>query len=198
MAVQAALEWAFRVEKVWIDLPDPRPAEERGTGFGMEYVLIQRAILGCKVDGGGQSDPHEDAEVIAAAVGGLPESLGGKRMALIVANAARAGTPPDWMPGAQPRAVPSEWRENQHGRRAAEEVVEVLRVRARGRLRKVEVRAYPIRWVPHPDQIRDARRAYYHWWHALVWLRDALREGGMLREIEIVDVLPPARPWERK
>jgi len=46
---------------------------------------MQRAALGCKVDGGQHkigSYTHEDAEVIAATVAGMPDSLGGIRMAI--------------------------------------------------------------------------------------------------------------------
>ena len=54
LGVQAALEWAFRVEQAQLELPVRRGIDEEGFGFGfgMEYVLIQRARLGCKVDGG--------------------------------------------------------------------------------------------------------------------------------------------------
>lgn len=55
---------------------------------------MQRAVLGCKVDGGRHkrdSYTHPDAEVIAATVAGLPDSLGGIRMALRVTELARAG-----------------------------------------------------------------------------------------------------------
>ena len=47
LGVQAILEWAFRVEKAQLELPQRRDIDEGGFGFGMEYVLIQRARLGC-------------------------------------------------------------------------------------------------------------------------------------------------------
>jgi len=84
MGVQRALEWAFRIEKAQLELPLPENMTEEGFGFGLEYVLLQRAALGCKVDGGQHKISgftHEDAEVIAATVAGLADSLGGKRMA---------------------------------------------------------------------------------------------------------------------
>ena len=121
LGVQAALEWAFRVEKAQLELPLPKDVSEEGFGFGLEYVLLQRAALGCKVDGGQHKIggyTHEDAEVIAATVAGMPDSLGDKRMAIRVAELARAGLTPDWMPGAVPRCVPVETRSNQHGVRA--------------------------------------------------------------------------------
>jgi len=125
------LEWAFRVEQAQLELPLPKDAVEEGFGFGMEYILLQRAELGCKVDGGQHkmgSYTHPDAEVIAAAVAGMPDSLGGKRMAIYVAELARAGITPDWMPGVIPRCVPMETKQNQHGERANTIVVGIERV----------------------------------------------------------------------
>ena len=121
LGVQAVLEWAFRVEKAQLELPQRRDIDEEGFGFGMEYVLMQRALLGCKVDGGGkksQSYTHEDAEIVAATLAGMPDSLGGIRMAISVAEMARAGLTPDWMPGAVPRCVPIDLKRNRHGDRA--------------------------------------------------------------------------------
>jgi hypothetical protein len=119
LGVQAALEWAFRLEQAQLELPLPEDVTEEGFGFGLEYVLLQRAVLGCKIDGGQHKIggyTHEDAEVIAATVAGIPDSLGGKRMAIRVAELARAGLTPDWMPGAVPRCVPAIVKQNQHGR----------------------------------------------------------------------------------
>ena len=53
LSVQAILEWVFRVEKAQMEMPQRRDIDGEGFGLGMEYVLIQRARLGCKVDGGG-------------------------------------------------------------------------------------------------------------------------------------------------
>jgi hypothetical protein len=95
LGVQAALEWAFRIEKAQLELPAPKDVTEEG--FGLEYVLLQRAALGCKVDGGQHkigSYTHSDAEVITATVAGMPDSLGGIRMAIRVAELARAGLSP--------------------------------------------------------------------------------------------------------
>ena len=111
LGVQAALEWAFRVEQAQLELPPRKDGADEGFGFGLEYVLLQRAILGCKVDGGQHkmgSYTHPDAEVIAATVAGMPDRLGGIRMAIYVAELARAGMTPDWMPGVVPRCVPLE------------------------------------------------------------------------------------------
>lgn len=198
LGVQAALEWAFRVEKAQLELPAPRDATDEAYGFGLEYVLLQRAALGCKIDGGQHKMggfTHEDAEVIAATVAGIPDSLGGKRMAIRVAELARAGLTPDWMPGAVPRCVPVEVKRNQHGERATTITVGSERVLSRGKWRTVEVLACPVTYSPHPQQIEAARRAYTDWWQALGWVRAGLIAGGMLREVEVTDMMPREKPW---
>jgi hypothetical protein len=201
MGVQAALEWAFRIEKAQLELPQPDNVTEEGFGFGLEYVLLQRAALGCKVDGGQHKIGgyvHEDAEVIAATVAGLPDSLGGKRMAIRVVELARAGLTPDWMPGAVPRCVPVDIKRNRHGDRAVSVVVGTERVLIKGKWRSVEVRACPVTFRPDAQQIEAARRGYEEWWQALDWLRDGLIAGRMLREIEVTAATPKVRPWETK
>ena len=198
LGVQAALEWAFRVEKAQLELPLPRDVSEESSGFGLEYVLMQRAALGCKVDGGQYkmgSYTHPVAEVIAATVAGMPDGLGGKRMAIRVVELARAGLTPDWMPGAVPRCVPVEMKRNRHGDRAVTEVVGTEQVQVSGKRRTVEVRACPVRFSPDSRQIEAARRAYDDWWQALGWIRDGLTDGGMLRETDLTAALPKARPW---
>lgn len=199
LGVQAALEWAFRVEKAQLELPRPQDVTDEGFGFGLEYVLMQRAILGCRIDGGQHkigSYTHEDAEVIAACVAGMPDSLGGKRMAIRVAELARAGLTPDWMPGAVPRCVPVEVKRNQHGERATTMVVGTERVLTRSKWRTVEILACPVTFRPHPQQIAAARCGYDDWWQALGWIRNGLIAGGMLREVEVKEAMPKKKPWK--
>lgn len=201
LGVQAALEWAFRVEKAQLELPLPQDVTEEGFGFGLEYILLQRAALGCKIDGGQHKIggyTHEDAEVIAAIVAGLPDKLGGKRMAIRVAELARAGLTPDWMPGAVPRCVPVDIKRNRHGDRALSVVVGTERVLVKGKWRSVEVRACPVTFRPNPGQIEAARRDYQAWWRALGWVRDGLIAGGMLREVGVTPALPKPTPWEQR
>jgi hypothetical protein len=200
MAVQQALEWAFRVEHAQLELPEPSdPEHGQGFGFGLEYVLMQRAALGCKIDGGRHkldSYTHPDAEVIAAVVAGLPGSLGGKRMAIRVAELACAGLTPDWMPGAVPRCVPVDIKRNRYGDRAVSIVVGTERVLVKGKWRTVEVRACPVTYRPDARQIEAARRDYGDWWRALGWVRNGLIAGGMLIEVHVTNGMPRAKPWE--
>ena len=204
LGVQAALEWAFRIEQARLELPALPDVNEEGFGFGLEYVLLQRAVLGCKIDGGQHkigSYTHEDAEVIAATVAGIPDSLGGKRMAIRVAELARAGLTPDWMPGAVPRCVPTIVKQNQHGTHAGAIIVGTERVRVRGpgaraTWKTVDILACPVTFSPHPQQIEAARRGYEDWWQGLGWVREGLIAGGMLRELILTAVMPKARPWD--
>jgi len=201
LGVQAALEWAFRVERAQLELPVPKNVSEEGFGFGLEYVLLQRGALGCKVDGGQHkmgSYTHADAEVIAATVAGMPDSLGGIRMAISLAEMAQAGITPNWMPGAVPHCVPVDIKRNRHGDRAVSVVVGTERVMVSGKWRTIEVRACPVTWRPHPEQITSARRGYEDWWQALVWVRDGLVAGGMLRETLVGAAMPKVRPWTSK
>jgi hypothetical protein len=198
LGVQAVLEWAFRVEKAQLELPVRRGIDDEVFGFGMEYVLMQRARLGCKIDGGQHkmgSYTHADAEVVAATVARMPDSLGGIRMAISVVELARAGMTPDWMPGIVPRCVPVDIKRNRHGDRAVSVVVGTERVLVSGKWRTIEVRACPVTWRPHPEQIASARRGYEDWCRALDWVRDGLIAGGMLREMEVTAVMPKVRPW---
>jgi hypothetical protein len=140
-------------------------------------------------------NPAGNAEVIAATVAGMPDILGGIRIAISVAEMARAGITPNWMPGAVPRCVPVDMKRNRHGDRAISVVVGTERVMIIGKWRAIEVRARPVTWRPHPDQITSARRGYEDWWRALDWVRDGLVAGWMLREIEVTAVMPKMGPW---
>ena len=201
LGVQALLEWAFRVEQAQLELPPPKDATEESHSFGFEFILLQRAALGCKVDGGQHkigSYTHADAEVIAATVAGMPDCLGGIRMAISVAEMARAGITPDWMPSVLPRCVPVDIKRNRHGDRAVSVVVGTERVLVSGKWRTIEVRACLVTWRPHPEQITSARRGYEDWWQALDWVRDRLLMCRVLREVGVTEVMPKMKPWGTK
>lgn len=206
MSVQAALEWAFGTECAQLELPDHREAEERGTGFGMEYVLIQRARLGTHVDGGGTSPSHPDADTIAGVVSTLSADVGGARMAIRVAEIARSGLTPDWMQGAVPKIEPREWgNPNRYGCYGKTEragvFIERRKVRDPKNPRKVkvkkiehEIRYTPCTWSPSQAEIEAARRRYSEWWNALDEIRLRL-EKTWLSSLTINRVMPPKAPW---
>lgn len=199
VGVQQILEWAFGRECAQIRTdPHARLEGETRPGVDMIWIMAKRAELGgVRIDTSiGRSYPHDDAEIVAAIVENLPSNRGGIGMAIRIAELARAGITPDWMPGARPRVVAREWRENQWGRHAATEVVDVITHRHRGRMVKREVRCCPITYAPSAAYIASARRGYLDWWGALQEVSVNLRCVD-LRDHLVTDAMPPRKPWER-
>lgn len=206
MTARQALEWAFGIEHAQLDLPDLREVEGRGFGFGTEYILIQRARLGgVRIDGGGRSFPHDDADIIASIVAAHPLP----RMAIRLAECARSGMVPDWMPGATPKIEPVGWTGSGRSHRAATAFAGYVQYQvhqrhpknpARWITRKVKFESLmcPITCTPHPEQIKAARRGYRNWWEALNMVRGHLKKTDMLSTITITDGMPPRTPWARE
>lgn len=212
LPVQVFLEWAFQKECAQLELPDRRDHSERGFGFGMEHVLIERAKLGgVQIDGGGPrlKSSHEDAEVAAAAVSNLSREFGGRAMAVKIAELSRAGLTPDWLPGQEPKIEPLDWHARSNGQwQGKTEKCGVWMepfyqphpknpAKRIKRHRRHEIRWTPITFVVTPQQIESAHEEYSRWRRAMQEIRDNLQAGGMLREHEITKVLPPDCPWKR-
>jgi hypothetical protein len=53
-----------------------------------------------------------------------------------------------------------------------------------------------VTFSPHAQRIAAARRGYDDWWQALDWVRDGLRTGAMLRDLEVMPTMPMAQPWD--
>lgn len=208
MSVEQALQWAFIDECADLSLTDVRDVEDRGFGFGTEYVLLERMRLGgMSIDTSrGKSSPHDDAELIAAALSRLENEPGGRAKAVAVASFARAGICPDWMPGAVPRLVPIAWKAaNGKPPRARTEVLRVWhrekttrhpRNPARTVVRSVKIveEWCPCTWAPAPSQIAHARAVYSEWRAVLRSVRDELQRMP-LRRVVVTSELPPAAPW---
>ncbi|TDX19701.1 hypothetical protein [Rhodovulum visakhapatnamense] len=202
MPVRAALEWAFGTECARLDHDEIEAVG--GTGwrsYGMEYVALERAQLGTRVDTSrGRSRPHDDAELIATVVRNtLPWYA-----ATMVADLARAGRTPDWMPDARPRLKPDDWTVNRWGRHAKTADAAMLGVEGwqpiprrnrKGVIVHDAVRFTPCHWDPTPAQIAAARRAYLDWWGYLLAVQAALT-GADLTRIEVTRDMPPMRPWK--
>lgn len=188
-----ALCWAFGVELASVDFEDELVQSQ---SVGMEWVMMQRAQLGgVRIDGGGRSSPHDDADLVAAAVASLPSSYGGRGMAVWIAELARAGRYPDWMPGAAPRCVPRAWRQTKHGVFAATEACGTDMVTGRRGTVTLERRMCPVTYHPSGAQIAARRRAYLDWWGALLWLRPDL-ERMSLGSWTLTNAMPPMTPWK--
>lgn len=191
MGVFDLLCWAFGAEHAQLDFDE--------FGFSMRSGLSsQTRILqqGCRVDGGGWSNPHHDADLIACEVADLPVSVGGKSMAIYIAELARAGLHPDWMQGTVPTCEPIEWTTNRHGTHA-KQVPTGEKIERRNRKGVVvydDVMVCPVRWRNTPDQIARSRRAYLAWYGALLELRSSI--GNLdLEAHEVSDLMPVRAPW---
>jgi hypothetical protein len=174
------LQWAFRNECARVEFDEVGAVAGGARGFGIEYVLLQQQVLGCRPDGGGTSEPHHDAEIVASAVSCLPEHVGGRAMALQIGDLAKAGRMPDWMPDAQPRVYPVATQTNRWGCSAKTADADMLgrdgwprqpRRNRKGVIVYDPVKYCPVVIRPTPDQIGRARRAYLAWYGALLELR---------------------------
>lgn len=206
LSIRMALEWAFMTEFAQLDLDDGRAEFRNGVGY--EYVLMQRMKLGgFRIQGGGKSAPHPDADIIAAALTELAVKHRVTGVALKVGEFARTGRVPDWMPGAKPVIEPKEWKRGSRFAKMAK--TEIIRQyhqnivtphprnpsRTLTRRVKVEEHYCPCVWRVSLQQIESARLEYLMWVAALRWLRDRLQEDGQLETILITDYLPPSHPW---
>ncbi|MEM9845001.1 MAG: hypothetical protein AAF965_09400, partial [Pseudomonadota bacterium] len=160
ISIQKLLEWAFADECASIDFEDPGTLSGNLPSFGMEYILMERQRLGCQVDGGGRSDPHPDADLVASAVAVLPVERGGRQMAVQIAELARARAVPDAMIGQKPKCEPLDWVCNRPGGRAKTETIGQASDLRKGRKVDVPVRVCPVTYKPTAAKIAAARRNY--------------------------------------
>ncbi|QBX34604.1 hypothetical protein E4191_07680 [Paracoccus liaowanqingii] len=199
MSVQDALAWAFLTEKAVLDFDQYGAHEFDRPGVDTIWIMAERHKVGVNVDGGGTSDPHPDAQIIAAAVEALPDALGGRKMATQIAELARARSAPDWGQGERLAITPCGWDwDNDQGCFVAgvsrTGSLWVWRDRHRNkREHKGDVCA--ISYTGTASMAAAKRRNYLAWCGALLDLWAVLRRDGVLDTITITDVLPPLAPW---
>lgn len=196
LSVLDLIEWAFQREKVSLDF-DAHAAPDNRPGVGTEWLLMQRKLLGTQIDGGGRSDPHPDAEAVASALAVLPDHLGGVRMALRIAEMARAGQRPDAGLGLSARVEPRAWRRCKHGVFA-----ERVFWDGPGRWPVTQVSgdwgfACPVRITGTEAEVARRRALWTQWRGALESLRFALSRQGALTCHVLTDDLPPRAPWQK-
>lgn len=196
VSVLGLIEWAFQKEFATLDFDDLGDGWSRPS-VGTEYLLMKRQIIGCQIDGGGRSDPHPDADVVASALAALPDAFGGRRVALWVADLARAGTVPSWGQGLSPLCTAAEWRVTKHGRFAKTRRIGVHRYESRGRAREVEIRVCPVVYMHTAPEIARARRTYLQWWQALNEIRQNLVIYDNLTAWDVTQEMPAMRPWQK-
>lgn len=195
ISILGLIEWAFQRECASLDFDEMASTAGERPSVSPLWVLMQRHNLGCKIDGGGRSDPHPDADIVASALAALPDARGGRRMGIRIAELARAGLRPDWMEGAVTRCVPVNLSREKPGRPPKSEVCGTIEVVSRGRKRTVELRWCPVTYTPTPQQISSARRDYLLWWDALHELRFQLQMYRGLSAWRVTDDMPPRKPW---
>ncbi len=198
------LGWAFQAECAQLDMGDTRTVLGGGFGYAsMTSIIAQHEQLGCRVDGGGRSDPHPDADLIASAVAVLPEGCGGWRMAVVIAEHARTGMMPDWR--VRTAIEPLRWEGNAHGRHSATADATALgahgwpnqaRTTRKGGIRYDSVRYCPVTIRGGAAEVASKRRAYLLWWSALFDLRTSFQLGRDLSAWNVTAVMPPPEPWK--
>ncbi len=197
MTIQQALEWAFAVEHARIDFDEWGSREFDRPGIDNLWILQRQRELGCRVDGGGVSDPHPDAQIIAAAVEALPIGVGGRRMALLVAECARAGRTPDWRQDERRAIVPCGWDMTDDGEwLAGTRKLNVVVFRdAKSRTKTYRPVICPISYTGSADVLAKRRREYLAWYGALLHLLAELSWCNAFTAIRLVDGLPELSPW---
>lgn len=227
ISIEKALEWAFGAEKAQLD---PSTTERirvpRHLGYGsMERALMEIAALGVRIDTSrsgatfvGAEAVHWDADAIAAVVAGVLD----RRTAEMVVAYAKAGTRPNWRPGAEPKIEPRDQDPNGKPRtekasplhwlggawrRWMEEARRSKKTAARApclftphemteESRKHLGMVTPIAYRPSSAEIDNARAHYLAWWTALHTVREHLIAGNTLRSHSLTKELPPAMPWQ--
>ncbi len=196
ISIQRLLEWAFADECASVDFEDEGTLAVGYGHIGNAQRMADRGLLGCPIDGGGRSYPDADADLVAAAVAVLPEGCGGRGMALQIAELARARRVPDAMVGKRVRCVPVGWRQNQHGGRAATQVIG-QGVDCSGRkVKKYEVLVCPVSYTHTARDIARARRNYLQWRLALMELRQTFVSYNNLSRWTVSSALPSRAPWQ--
>lgn len=197
ISIQSLLEWAFADECASIDFEDEGTLAIGYGSIGNAYLMEQRGKLGCRIDGGGRSLPDPDADLVAAAVAVLPEGCGGRRMAVQIAELARARATPDAFVGVQSRCEPKGWRINQNGKRAETESLGIEIDTSGRKARRHNVLICPVVYRPDNAQIAAARRNYLQWWSALTELRITFEIHTNLSRWRVDSRMPPMTPWKK-
>lgn len=193
MGIQQALEWAFAREKAQIDFDATGAHEFDRVGIDPLWRAMQLKVLGTAVDGGGSSDPHPDAVIIAGAV----ESTLPRAMALTVVEMARGGMVPDWKGDPTRRIAPYHWHMRDDGvwTAATRQMPDETYIDRKRRMKKFKPEVCPIVYTGGAPAIGRARRAYLEWYGALIDLACVLRRPRALLSINISDQMPPVTPW---
>jgi len=200
VGVLQLIEWAFQREHASLEFDEI--AREAGARPGVDTVwhLMESKSLGCRVDGGGRSDPHHDADIVASALAVLPEVYGGRRMALQIAELARAGLSPDWISDVQPSCEPVEWKRCKHGRYGHQEACRSIGQRWPADQLGVKSNGNwcPVTYTNTARDVAAARRRYLAWFGALLELRHVFQISCHLTSFVVTSSMPDRNPWKKR
>lgn len=194
ISILGLLDWAFRLEKAQLTFGELDGFDEP-RGYGLEYVMIEQAKLGCRIDGGGSSPVHPDADLVADAVARLPEGCGGPRMAITIAEHARVGATPDWGRAVAPACAPVEWQRCKHGVYGKRVLWEGPGRWPPNRLGRDDGYACPVSFSGMASEVAARRRSYTQWRLALLELRTTFKTFDNLSAWDVTSDLPPRAPW---
>ena len=210
VSIQRLLEWAFADECAQVDFEDAGTLAAGYGHMGNAGRMADYGALGCRIKGGGRSWPDADADLVASAVACLPEGCGGRRMAVQIAELARTRRTPSLFEGqvvtlrdvpcstvAVLGCGPMAMTQNQHGVRAATEVVG-REIDASGRkVKRFDVLVCPVVYdVPAPA-IHRARRNYLQWRLALFELRMSFQTHNNMSRWVVTNQMPDPTPWQK-
>jgi hypothetical protein len=210
ISIQRLLEWAFADEYASVDFEDEGTLAQGYGHIGNAHRMLQRGELGCRIDGGGRSDPHPDADLVAAAVAVLPEGCGGRSMAVQIAELARQRRVPDLVEGVIMRlgdvdpcklsgvvGLHAASVNRNPNYPMADTISLGYEFDTSGlRPKRWDVRVCPVRYsVLHPG-IARARRNYLQWYSALMDLRQTFVSYNNLSCWSPTSKMPPMRPWQ--
>ncbi len=192
------LHWAFQRELASLDFDEFSKETGAKPGIGVEWVLIEQAKLGCTIDGGGRTDPHHDADIVASALAVLPENVGGRQMAIWIAELSRSGSSPDWGRDWKADCEPVDWRNSKHGRYAAREFNRNWLTKWPANLIPGKEWGYvcPVKYSGTSAEISSARVNYLRWYGALLELRNTFQIHKNLTAFTVTNEMPPLQPWK--
>ncbi|KAB2539666.1 hypothetical protein AL035_17825 [Salipiger aestuarii] len=198
VAIWDLLVWAFQVECVGLDFDEMGSTSGARPGVGMEYILMKRGDLGCTIDGGGRSDPHPDADLVASAVSCLPEGCGGRGMAACIAELARLGRWPDQWQHMTPSCEPAAWKDHWRGRFAEKSIWDGPGRWPANQIGRDDGYCCRVVFTGMAAEQARARRAWLNWWGALLELRCTFQMRCDLTGFMITDEMPPRAPWKKR
>ncbi|MEQ8345067.1 MAG: hypothetical protein RIB84_23835 [Sneathiellaceae bacterium] len=169
MDIEELLRWTYQVQRAHVT--DRSAVARTGWGPSMLAAAMERAQLGCAIDGGGYAPAvtHPDADLVHEAV---QLTCDNSEMGLVIQHAA-AGDRPDDGSGIELRAKLA--------------YVEYDRSR--------NAKVSWLRWTGTDSEREFARSVYRHWWGAVSRVAADFRRKPRLRGHLVTGFAASPEPW---